>query len=137
MKADGTSPPKLVYLAGPIDLVDQNTAQGWRSEAAELLREHGYGVFSPAHAFELPPDRIDANIAMSVLNINNAAMQICDAILANLAGPGYGTPIEFDSMLRAGKSGACFNGNLASLYVKTWPHYTSMGKAIAALTYED
>lgn len=126
---------KLVYLAGPIDLVDQGTAQGWRGEAAAKLKEQGWGVFSPAHAFELP-DAVTQQLAVTVLGINKAALDLCDAILCNLAGPGYGTPIEMcDFMTRwdGQRPAACFNGNEASLYVKTWPHFESMDAAIAAL----
>lgn len=129
---DGKSHPKLVYLAGPIDLVDQETSQNWRTEAAIQLKAQGFGVFSPAHAFELP-DAVSTDTATSVLSINRAALEICDAVLANLVGPGYGTPIEFHDMLAARKVGTCFNGNTASLYVTVWPHYATMNNAILAL----
>lgn len=135
MTAD--SRPKLCYLAGPIDLVDRDSAQGWRTKAAQQLANHGIGVFSPAHAFELPLERTTRSMARAVLEINHAAMGACGAILANLSGPGYGTPIELDFMSRqAGKPSACFNGKLESLYVQTWPHYDSMHEAITALVAE-
>lgn len=133
MSANGTSPSKLIYLAGPIDLVDQETSRNWRIEAARILQKEGFGVFTPAHAFELPAGRIATDVAESVLEINDAALRACGAILANMSGPGYGTPIEFHVALAAGKIGACFNGNTESFYVKVWPHYKTMDEAITAL----
>jgi nucleoside 2-deoxyribosyltransferase len=130
---DSPPRPKLVYLAGPIDLVDRAEAQGWREKAAKKLKKKGFGVFSPAHAFEVDPDALTRDSAQSILAINSHAMQHCDAILANLTGPGYGTPIEFDAMIALGKIAASFNGNTNSLYVKVWPHYDSMDEAIDAL----
>lgn len=125
--------PKLVYLAGPIDLVDRAEAQGWREKAAKKLKKKGFGVFSPAHAFEVDPESVTADQAESILAINGHAMEHCDAILANMAGPGYGTPIELNGMIAAGKIAAGFNGNINSLFVKVWPHYDSMDEAINAI----
>lgn len=125
---------KLVYLAGPIDLVAPGEARDWRVVAAEKLNLHGFGTFSPAHAFTVPPHP-PADLAITVLGINKAALDLCDAILANLAGPGYGTPIEFVDFMthRNGRPAASFNGDPKSLYVKTWPNFQSMDAAIAAL----
>lgn len=125
----------LVYLAGPIDLVDQDTSHSWRTKAAAKLVARGCGVFSPAHAFQLPfeppPDR---DMALSVLDINKAALNICDALLGNLEGTTIGTPIEIqDFVTFAPRPMACFGGNEQSLYVKTWPNYESMDEAIDAL----
>lgn len=126
------SRPKLVYLAGPIDLVDKGTARDWRAQAAKKLQEYGFGVFSPAHAFELAGE-VSRDTALAVLQINKAAMEQCGAILANLDGPGYGTAIELHVMHEAGVPAASFGGNPKSLYVKVWPHFKSQNKAIKSL----
>lgn len=43
---------RFVYLAGPIDQVTFHNAVSWRESAANVFSRHGFGCFSPAHAYK-------------------------------------------------------------------------------------
>jgi len=73
-----------VYLAGPIDGLDDR-GRSWREEAAVDL-PMGVVLFSPAHAYVGASKATAHEIHM----LNSAMVAVCDAMIANLAGPGWG-----------------------------------------------
>lgn len=90
--------PVMVYLAGPIDDVEDTESRGWR-ESMILSAPAGVVFYSPAHAY------INVNEAnfTKVDRANRVAISHCvDGMLVNLAGEGrgFGTirEIEFARM---------------------------------------
>lgn len=95
----------IIYLAGPIDDVSTEDATNWRQFAARYLAFHGMGAYDPAAAFSPCPDGFGVTIddAPAVRAINNTAIQLCDAVLANcFTGFTLGTVREIE---RAKKEG--------------------------------
>lgn len=90
----------LVYLGGPIDKVDRDTATGWRSEASEILSQLGFMTFDPT----APYARARTKEAMtSIMAANRAVMSVADAGLFLLNGPAFGTIREIEYMKNKGK----------------------------------
>lgn len=72
---------RLVYLAGPIDLVDAEESKGWREIAAKALSEHNLCTYSPAHAFNWVGSDLGAG---KLININYEALKESDALFLYL-----------------------------------------------------
>jgi hypothetical protein len=70
---------RLVYLAGAIDNVDATASQTWRTLAATVFARHGYGCFSPAHAYFGLEKSLHAE---SVDRINRTALANCQLVMA-------------------------------------------------------
>jgi len=77
--------PVLIYLAGPQDDVDQDTARGWREELGRLAPS-GVAFFSPAHAYL----NVNTMSFPAVDRMNREAINQSHALIANLSGPGRG-----------------------------------------------
>ena len=133
------TPQLLVYLAGPIDMADEDDRRQWRAQAKRLLQAQGHGTFDPAMPFEFPSSPVRTKEqAERILAINTAAIMLCDGLLAYLGDgriPTLGTPIEIVEALRLKKKVACFGGPPKSLYVRTWPHHPTLEDAVTALTF--
>jgi len=90
----------LVYLAGPIDAVDQKVAKHWREDASDFLVAHGFTTYSPVHAFSGKPECLTPERADAIIAINNKALLMSNVVLANMDGVSYGTPIEVEAAYR-------------------------------------
>jgi nucleoside 2-deoxyribosyltransferase len=75
------SKPRLVYLAGPIDLDLTDNRLAWRNRAAAMLAEHEICAYSPAAAFYWTGSTEGAE---KVVRINSAALKESDAVLVYL-----------------------------------------------------
>jgi nucleoside 2-deoxyribosyltransferase len=82
----------VIYLAGPIDGIDLKDAKGWREMAIEELTKYHLATYSPAHAFSI--GETNAETADAIIEINDTALANSRAVLANLGGVTFGTPIE-------------------------------------------
>jgi len=95
---------RKVYLAGPMGLVTEDEARGWRSRATKLLNAIGIDTIDP---FDLHPatrieiDRCNAEgldytdkIADVIVEGDLDAIDEADAILVNTSEPGWGTSME-------------------------------------------
>ena len=83
-----------VYLAGPIDLVDDK-GKGWRDELIELCKgHHTVLLYSPQTPFSF--SRATPDISKFIHDVNMEALNRCDAIVARLMRnqASVGTPIE-------------------------------------------
>lgn len=108
----------LVYLAGAIDAVSPSDAKDWRTVATEGLTKRGHSTFDPAHAFGGSP-RITHQDASRVLEINQCALDRCNAVLANLAGDSWGTPVEIEQAWSQDTPVYGFGAKWEGLYAKT------------------
>lgn len=92
--------PILIYLAGPIDDVEVEEAQGWREQIAVDLPE-GVVLFSPAHAFL----NVNASNIKRADWANRHVINCADAVIANLDGDGrgFGTIREIEFAVRIGR----------------------------------
>lgn len=128
---------KIFYLAGAIDLVSDDEAKTWRENATSEIIAQGHGVFNPTTAFKIAAGgrhRSDTSIAQIVLGINKSALDLCDGVLANLAGISIGTPIEIQDAIYHGTPVCCFGPtDPRSFYMATWPTYPSLTVAVDAL----
>lgn len=108
----------LIYLAGPIDGVTQESARGWREEAAKQIGVYGFATYSPPHAFNTPDQaRETPGTAQSILTVHTIAIQHCDAVLAWVGGVNvFGTAIECSQALGLGIPCFIFGGAPQSLY---------------------
>lgn len=89
----GSLKPNFVYLAGPIDQVEEEVALGWRFAVGEELAANGIASFNPYLAFH-GTDRAHAE---RVRDINDTAILHSDVLLANLLpGPSLGTIREIE-----------------------------------------
>lgn len=70
---------RMVYLAGPMDLVDTTESHEWRVKARDWLGARGIASFNPAL-----PYRRGAVAWASVSRINRVAIDECDVLLANV-----------------------------------------------------
>ena len=92
---------RLVYLAGPIDLVDGPERHDWRIEAEKALGARGMSSYNPARAFHWVGD---ANGGSKVIRINRMAMEQSDAVLFRLTTkPTVGTWRELQMAIDMGK----------------------------------
>jgi hypothetical protein len=84
----------LVYLAGPIDLVNGEQRNEWRERFARELTGRNISSFNPASAFNYTPG--DRKTARQLIDINKAAMFACDfaVVVMGRDMPSVGTPIE-------------------------------------------
>jgi hypothetical protein len=93
----------IVYLAGPIDLVDGEQRNAWRERFSGELQNMGISTFNPAAAFGyVPASREDAQ---TLIDINKRAMLFCDftVIVMGRSMPSIGTPIELYMLHQARK----------------------------------
>jgi nucleoside 2-deoxyribosyltransferase len=74
----------LVYLSGMMDGVSKEDGNGWRQEAAQILRESGFDVFNPYEKHGGPKENYTAN---EIYNFDIYWLDKSDIILANLNLP--------------------------------------------------
>lgn len=86
---------RLVYLAGPVDAVSREEATDWREVASKHLLPE-FATFSPPGAFRIDGTQADAETCRALIEINNMAIDRSCAVLANLRGRSFGTPIEVE-----------------------------------------
>lgn len=86
----------MVFLSGPIDDIDGREASSWRDTLSRMLLNNGMASYNPYSAFKL--DINQQFISDKVININKAAIDQCDLVIANLAGNGraFGTIREIE-----------------------------------------
>jgi nucleoside 2-deoxyribosyltransferase len=77
--------PIMVYLAGPIDDITRDEAQGWRKEISESA-PIGVLFYLPTNAYA----GTSSVTAPAVDHMNRVAIAQSDGVLANLSGPGRG-----------------------------------------------
>lgn len=85
----------LVYLGGPIDLVNENDRIQWRKGMADvLLNTYGISTFDPAAAFNV--ELRDYQVSRQLVHINEVALSTCDFAVFVMSPnqPSIGTPIE-------------------------------------------
>ena len=91
---------RSIYLAGPMGLVTEDEAKGWRDRATLLLDAIGIDTIDP---FNLHPEarkemkRIKGHteeIATAIVEGDLKVIEECDAVLVNTCKPGWGTAME-------------------------------------------
>lgn len=124
---DSTS--SIVYLAGPVDSVDFDSANQWRDKVARELR----GIvtcFNPVLAFA----HGDEGAAKKVVDINRFAIQKCDVVLANLSyGLAFESIREIEYARTIGKPVICVVGSYVSFGMYDLQKVKTIEEAIAAL----
>lgn len=98
----------LVYLAGAIDLVDENGRNDWRTEAKKILNRCGISAIDPTGTFSYvrSSNELDRKITSSKLieiNRNNMLMADIALIVLDKNKPSIGTPIELWMCVEAKK----------------------------------
>lgn len=78
----------LVYLAAPIDGVDENNRTLLVDTVCEALHKINVAVFRPVYAFAQTSITAMTNNADKIRAINRAAITNCNALIAILSGPG-------------------------------------------------
>lgn len=122
----------LVYLAGPVDAVTEDTARNWRAEASDRLSRAGISTFSPAHAFTLGDS--DKDTCERLIEINERALLSSHAVLAMLdGGPSFGTPIECVTAWQAEIPVVAIGGNQRSVYRWRWMKTSNLEEAVHRL----
>lgn len=125
----------MIYLAGPIDGIDLKDAQGWREKANTELTFHNLATYSPAHAFAI--GETNRSIADAIIHINNVALASSSAVLANLGGVTFGTPIEvWDAVVKHQIPVFSFGLSSKSIYQHRVRNYASLDHALEALIEE-
>jgi nucleoside 2-deoxyribosyltransferase len=84
----------ICYLAGPIDYEDDKGAS-WKSELIDSLKYNSnIGFYDPYAPFKF--NKIDADISKYIFNVNMAAINNADLVVARLNRRqiSIGTPIE-------------------------------------------
>ena len=84
----------LIYLAGAVDAVSTADAHDWRIKAQNDLGKLSVAAYSPPAAFSVPESFDDADAMARIIDINNGALRFSHAVLANLSGHSFGTPVE-------------------------------------------
>jgi hypothetical protein len=96
MAASPSPSPILIYLAGPIDDIEQEDARGWREEVGE--QGEFVCFFSPAHAY-IGVGKHTISVADFV---NRHVIDFSHGVLANFEeGAGFGTIREIDHARRS------------------------------------
>lgn len=125
----------MIYLAGPIDGVGHKEARDWREIANETLTFHHVATYSPAHAFAIGDT--DRDVAEAIININNSALAQSKAVLANLGGVTFGTPIEVWDAVQTHKIPVfAFGLSSKSIYRHWIRAYDTMDGALSAILEE-
>lgn len=108
----------LVYLAGGIDAITPDAARSWREEVIGDERGGltfmGFSAFSPAHAFKV--NNLTEEIAEAVVEVNELALRKSTAVVANLTGQTFGTPVECEIARGLAIPVFCFGGSERSVY---------------------
>lgn len=98
---------RTVYLAGPIDLVDdkEGISWNWRTRAAVMLKGYGITCFNPQTAF-LNAAANGGDNALYVNTVNRAALGAADAVLVYMPDnvQMIGTIREIERARRADKA---------------------------------
>lgn len=116
--ANDKDKPGLIYLAGPCDFVSVRQSHLWREEIQPSLEILGLSSFSPAHAF-VARNIADAGAqktALAIIKVNQCALDSSDAVLANVAGPSFGTSVECMDALAKDIPVFAFGGARDSVY---------------------
>lgn len=92
---------RLVYLAGPIDQVNDDLAMGLRAKRASIiiaLEKMNFDVYDPYAAFKVGKDTPDVGFGSHIMAINHAALDASCAIVAVIPKgvPTIGTPMEVE-----------------------------------------
>lgn len=90
---------KKVYLAGAMTNRPDNDLFDWRDVATRLLAEQGFDVIDPTkHHCEpgdqMTRDRDAMRDAHAIVDQDLASVRSCDAVLANVTWPSWGTAME-------------------------------------------
>lgn len=130
---------RLVYLAGPIDLVDGPERHDWRIEAEKALGARGVSSYNPARAFHWVGG---ANGGSKVIRINRMAMEQSDAVLFRLTTkPTVGTWRELQMAIDMGKPVVGWdvtNGAAAdAIYLDGMQWYSTLESAVYRLLNGD
>lgn len=120
---------RLVYLAGPIDLVNAKESKGWREVAAKAFNEHNICSFSPAHAFNWVGDDMGAQ---KLIDINYVALEKSDALFLHLPEKTQtvGSLIELKIASDLGKPIIIWTQLRKSLYLEPFIKESLLTKAI-------
>lgn len=97
---------RLVYLAGPVDLVTDDEASTWRGLVTEKLRAANVVAYWPNLAANGPYD-VPVHLATSkaLRVVHRAALDVCPVVLARfLPAMGLGTVREVEYARAAGKT---------------------------------
>lgn len=88
----------MAFLSGPIDDVDHRTATHWRKNVAHALRTIGVSSFDPSTAYSIAHLGNQDYVSEHIININKAALDECDFVIAHLGGLGkaFGTIREIE-----------------------------------------
>lgn len=135
MLKEGTwqSKPKLVYLAGPIDDVDEDGANHWRRYVSNMLGRHGINTFNPYLAYNVA--NLDT-IKRQVSEIDRAAIAQCDMLFANLSGNGraFGTIREIEYARSLNIPVIVVAKNLVSAFAHDVECFNEIPEAVARVT---
>lgn len=91
------------YLATPIDLHTDSEVPNLRKEWTRIAHEMGFAaVYDPASAWDIGPEATPTD---SLQQVNLAALQACDALIAILPSgvPTLGVPLEIHMATSMGK----------------------------------
>lgn len=89
----------LVYLAGAIDGVSKEDAEGWRETATHQLLQRRIATYNPAAAFQ----NVEMDDAGAVHRIDREAIETCDGMIARVSPGCFGTIREVEYASLAGK----------------------------------
>jgi nucleoside 2-deoxyribosyltransferase len=84
---------RTIYLAGPMEHVSEEDAQGWRQTATDILTPYGVNILSPVRRIH----NFRKEEMKSIFELDLRDIKECDLILVNLNNPEipkHGTAIE-------------------------------------------
>lgn len=109
---------RTVYLAGPIDLVDdkEGVSWNWRRRAAQYLSDYAITCFNPQTAF-INAAAHDGDNALYVNTVNRAALGAADAVLVYMPDnmQMIGTIREIERACRADKAVVIWAENVSKV----------------------
>ncbi|MBT9131398.1 MAG: hypothetical protein DDT41_01704 [candidate division WS2 bacterium] len=123
----------MIYLAGPIDGVDDDTANSWRINIISLLTKAGYNTFNPVTPYKC--GSYDLHYKEQVMEIDKAAIRACDILIANLnsSGRAFGTVREIEYAKTLNKRVIIVCDNLTSVFaadLEVVPNFTEVLKLL-------
>jgi hypothetical protein len=110
--------------------VADGEARDWREVAQDAFLRKGIATFSPFHAFRANTLELGPKQCEAIIRINDMAVASADAILANLGGKSFGTPLECQLAWQERVPIVAFGCSPASIYRHRMRHAPDVGMGV-------
>ena len=127
---------RRVYLAGPIFGQTDAQCMGWRKDAAEWLRLHGFEPVDPMARDYRGQEDLNAE---DIVGWDKDDIESCGTVLANVNEPSWGTAMELMYAVSFGKRVIAFATHSKCDRISPWVRchthavYESLDAALAGI----